>query len=234
MRKVLAGTLLVLAFAVTGCGGGSQSSGSNGEESKSGQQVVNDAVKAAEAASSLHLSGQANGIGVPMDIDMTIVKGKGAKGSLTLAGQTIDLVVIGNDTYLKGDAAFWKQFGVGSEAIPLDSTAAQMLEGKWVKMSTTDAQWGPFKTFIDSKLFFDKLRSASGKFTNKGATTYNGQGVVAIDNQGTLYVANSGTPYPAAAIADDPSAGGTITFDGWNEPVTLTAPADAVALPSSG
>jgi len=60
------------------------------------------------------------------------------------------------------------------------------------------------------------------------------EGVVAIDNQGTLYVANSGTPYPAAAIADDPSAGGTITFDGWNEPVTLTAPADAVALPSSG
>lgn len=227
MRKVIAVALLVIAFAIAGCGGGSSSSGSNGEESKSGQQVVADAAKAAEAASSVHISGQTSGVGRPaFQIDMTIVKGKGAQGSVTIGNDTVDLMVIGEDTYIKAGAGFWSSFGD-----PVDSTVAPTLEGKWVKMPTTVAQLGPFATFTDSKSFFDALRSASGTFTNKGATTYKGQSVVAIDNQGTLYVANTGTPYPVAAVTNGSGEGGTITFDGWNEADTLTPPAGAIDLP---
>ena len=108
MRKALAGTLLVVAFAVAGCGGGSSPSGSggNGEASKSAQQVLTDAVAAAKGASSFRMSGQVATGGQQIGLDLTVVKGKGAMGSMTLKGQKVDLVVIGSDGYMKADAAF--------------------------------------------------------------------------------------------------------------------------------
>ena len=52
--------------------------------------------------------------------------------------------------------------------------------------------------------------------------------LVAIDDLamgGTLYVAARGSPYPLEVRTPD---GGTIRFDHWNQPVTLTAPTDVV------
>ena len=223
MRSVLAGILLAVALVAAGCGGSSSGGGTNGEASKSGQQVLKDAVKAAESASSVHLSGQVSAVGQQIGLDMTLVKGKGATGSLTLGGQKVDLVVIGTAGYMKAGGAFWSQFG-GSNG----SAVARLVQNQWVKVPTTDAQFGEITSLTDSKSFFDSLGSISGTATNKGATTYKGQNVVEIDNQGKLYVANTGTPYPVAAVATGVGAGGTITFDNWNKSVTLTAPAGAL------
>lgn len=47
---------------------------------------------------------------------------------------------------------------------------------------------------------------------------------------GTLYVSATGTPYPVALVAPTGANTGTVTFDHWNEAVTLAAPKDAIDL----
>jgi hypothetical protein len=234
VRKVLAGTLLVVALVVAGCGGSSSSKGGNdnGEAAKSGQQVLTDAVNAAEAASSLHMSGQISSDGETIGLDLTIVKGKGATGSLTIKGQTVELVIVGSYAYIKAGAAFWTQVA-GSAG----STIASLLGDKWLKVPTSNAQFGQFTAIADSKSLFDSLSSTGGTLTNKGATTYNGQSVVSIfagSENGTLYVAATGTAYPVAIVKKGAGAGGTVAFDRWNKSVTLTAPSDVVDLSQLG
>ena len=46
---------------------------------------------------------------------------------------------------------------------------------------------------------------------------------------GTLYVATSGKPYPVK-LAKGGAGGGTLTFDRWNQPVSITPPANAIDL----
>jgi hypothetical protein len=230
MRALLAGLLLGVAFATAGCGGGSSSGGSsNGEASKSGQHVLADAVKAADAANSMHMSGHVNeGSGQQVGVDLTIVKGKGAMGSLTIHGQTVDLVVVGSQGYLKAGAAFWKYFA--GPALP-PGTIAHVLQGKWLNFPTSDADFALLTGLANSTIFDRMSASAgSGVVTNKGATTYNGHSVVDIfggDQNGSLYVAATGTPYPVAIARTGTAAGSAITFDNWNKSVTLTAPSGA-------
>jgi len=94
MRGRVAGALLVVASCVAGCGGGSSPNGSgNGEASKPAQQVLADAVKAADAASSYHESDRLDP--EASRDDRTIVKGKGLIGSTTIGGsQKVDVVAI--------------------------------------------------------------------------------------------------------------------------------------------
>ena len=229
MRAFLAGTLLVLAFAAAGCGGGSSPSGStntsgNGEASKPAQQVVIDAVNAAKAASSFHMSGQI-AAGLQIGVDLTIEKGKGAKGSLTVFGHKVDAVVIGNDAYLKADPALWTQVGLAGAP-----------RGKWLKFPTTDPRIRNFIGIANSTSLFDQLASTHGTITNKGATTYKGQSVVEIfdsTKNATLYVAFTGTAYPVALVKAG-AAGSTLAFDNWNMSVTVTAPSGAVDISKLG
>lgn len=229
MRYGLVGALLAAALMAAGCGGGGGSAGGgapNGEALKSGQAVLKDAVTAAKAASSVHVSGRIGALGQGIGLDMTLVKGKGSTGSITLGGQKVDLRVIGTDGYMKAGTAFWTQFGGSS-----GSTAAQMLHDKWVKFSTTNARFSQITSFTDATTFFDGLGSTTGTVSNKGATTYKGQNVVEIDNQGAFYVSNTGTAYPVAVVANGTGLSGTMSFDAWNKPVTLTAPSDAIDFP---
>jgi len=234
MRAFLAGTLFVLALAAAGCGGGSSPStngSGNGEASKSAKQVLTDAVHAAEAASAFHMSGQLSSGGEQIGLDLTIVKGKGATGSMTLKGQKVDLVIVGSDGYMKAGAAFWTQFA-GSAG----STIAQMLQGKWLKFSTTNAQFDLVTGLAKSKSLFSSLTSSHGTLTNKGATMYNGQNVVDIfggSQNGTLYVAATGTAYPIAIVKTG-TGSGAVKFDSWNKSVTLTAPSGAIDVSALG
>src|SRR5438045_1851855 len=110
MRVILAGIALalVLAFVAAGCGGSGGSSNptttassGNGEASKPATQVLADAVKAARAASSLHLGGDVSTGGKQIGLDLSVAKDKGATGSMTLNGQKVDLVVDGKDGYMR-------------------------------------------------------------------------------------------------------------------------------------
>jgi len=235
VRYFVAAAIVAAALAVAGCGGGSSpaaSAGGNGEAAKSAQQIFADTVRAAKGASSFHMSGQISTGGQQIALDLSIAKGKGAQGSITLKGQKVDLIVVGKDAYMKAGPAFWTQFG-GSAG----STIAQMLAGKWVKFPAANPQFAGFSAFTSSSLF-DKLSSSHGTLSKKGATTYQGQSVVAILDSsktgGTLYVAGTGTPYPVAIKGTGSSTQGAISFDKWGQPVSLTAPSGALDFSSLG
>jgi hypothetical protein len=232
MRRFLVGTgLLALVFAA-GCGGGGGGGGndqSSNLASKPANEVAKDAVNAAEAASSVHISGQVTDSGQKIGLDLTLVRDKGATGSATLRGAKIDVVLVGKTGYLRAGSNFWKQ-------VPHASFVAPILSDKWLKIPADNAQFGSFLGVANEKKLFDEL-NVHGDLTNKGAATYKGQSVVAIydpEQHSTLYVSASGTPYPAGMVKTKPPDAGALSFDDWNKSVTLTAPKDALDLSQLG
>jgi hypothetical protein len=240
MRKALAGALVVvaLAFALAGCGDSGSSTNtngstapqhaSNGEETKSANQVLADAVKAAKAATFMRMNGNVVSSGQKIGLNFLISNnGDGSKGILYLGGQAIGLILIGKDGYLKAPTAFWTQFGGANGA-----AIAHQLNGKWLKFPADNAQFASLVAFSSPKALFDQLKlGADSNLKNNGTTTFNNQAVVALDDgeNGTLYVAASGIPYPVA-LDKKGKEGGTVYFGAWNHPFPVTAPADAVDI----
>jgi hypothetical protein len=234
MRWSFGSFALVAVLFAAGCGGGGGggSTGGGGTTQTSSLAtkppgvVVAAAAKAADSASSVHISGGGTQNGQPISLDLTFARGKGATGSISLNGASFDLVLIGNTAYIKAGAAFWKKFaGAGAGA------ASQLFADKWLKFSANNAQLGPLTRLANQGAFFNKLLNSHGKLENKGDTTFKGQSVVAIYDTtkkgAVLYVASTGTPYPVGLVQTG-NNGGTITFDQWNQPVTLTAPKGAL------
>jgi hypothetical protein len=227
MRGFSGGALLLAVVFAAGCGGGGGGGNtqSSGEAAKPAKQVVADAVKAADAASSVHMSGQVVDGGRQIGVDLSIVRDKGATGTLTLGGSGVDLIVIGNTAYIRGGPDFWRTY----THVP---GVSQVLANKWLKFSANNAQLGPLTALTDDRAFFDQLSATNGKVVSHGVTTYNGQSVIAIydsPQNGTLYVAASGTPYPVGIVkSSQSSTAGKVTFDHWDQPVTLTTPKGAL------
>lgn len=236
MRAVLCSTLLVVVLlAAAGCGGGGGGGGGgstaggggkpSGEAGKSANAVLADAIKAADAASSVRMSGQIAASGRQVGVDLSIVKGKGATGTLTLSGSKIDIVLIGKKGYMRAPTAFWTKFAGASGA-----AIGQLLAGKWLAFPADNAQFGSFTGIANDHALFDQLRH-HGTLANDGTTTYKGQSVIKLADttkSGTLYVAASGTPYPVALVLGKKSDSGTVTFDRWGQSVSLTAPSGAI------
>ena len=221
-------TLVLAGGLLAGCGGsgGGKTSSSNGEASKPAAQVLTDATKAATTASSFHVSGHITSSGTHVSLDLTIAKGKGAKGSMTASGASFDLVAIGNTLYIKGSDAFYKQFG--------GAAAAQLLHGKWVKGSANSGQLAQLGMLTNTQVLFQQVTKNHGKLVNDGETTYAGQKVVGIkkaSNGDTIYVAATGTPYPVALVGGTGSnKGNAVTFDRWNQSVSISAPSGAIDI----
>jgi hypothetical protein len=233
MRGLSVSTLLIALVVAAGCGGGGGGGGSNnqssGEATKAANQVVKDAVDAAEAASSVRMAGQIADSGEKVGVDLTLVRDKGATGSATFRGAKADVILVGDSGYLRAGSDFWKQ-------VPHASFVAPLLADKWLKIPSNNAQLGSFVGLANEKKFFDKLR-VHGKLTNQGATTYKGQSVVAIydpKEHTTLYVAATGTPYPAGIVKTQQPKAGALTFSDWNKSVTVTAPKGALDLSQFG
>lgn len=226
MRKVLAGTLLVVAcaFAFAGCGGGGTQRNDNGEAAKSANQIFADAVKAANSATFMRLNGNMSSCGRQVGLDMRVAKNNHeAKGSFTINDKyAVQLIVVGKDGYLHASTPeFWTKFaGAKGTAI------AQALDGGWLKFPVNDPHFGPLVSCASPRALFDQLKTGTGStLKNKGTTTYQGQTVVVLDGgqNGMLYVATNGIAYPAALVKKG-KGGGTITFSAWNQPVSVTAP----------
>jgi hypothetical protein len=224
--------LLLVAAALAGCGGsgkGSSTATSNGEASKPATQVLTDAKKAATSASSLHVAGHIVAGGTPITLDLSIARGKGATGKMSTSGLEFDLIRIGNTVYIRGSDAFYKKFG--------GAAVAQLLHGKWLQAPATKGQFRSLAPLTNASALFGEIISNHGKLANKGVTTYSGRQVVEIEDTSDgskLYVSATGTPYPVAIIGGKKNQSGTITFDRWNEPVSLSAPSGAIDISQFG
>lgn len=238
---------LVAVLFVAGCGGGGGGGSTGGGQSsalasKPANVVVRDAANAVKSASSFRMSGQvSSGSGIlgakSLGLDLTVVPGKGATGSMTLAGSKVDLVVTGNNGYLRAGSAFWKLVAAKEGSGQAGGMVAQLFADKWIKFPASDKAFGGLTDPANPNSLFKSLTNSHGRLENKGDTTYKGQSVVAIHDTtqgGTLYVASTGTPYPVALIKVGGKESGSLTFDNWNQSVTLTAPKGALDLSQFG
>jgi len=223
--------LVLTLLALAGCGGSSSSSTSssasgsgNGIAAKSPDQILAAAKNAADGAATVHVSGSIVSEKKPISLNMELVAGKGAKGHLSVEGLGIDVIQVEHAFYLNGSAAFYKHIG--------GDAAAQLLQGKWLKAPTTSGEFAQLAQLTNLGKLLDSTLEAHGTLSHAGSATINGQPAVGITDsarQGTLYVAATGTPYPLR-IRKSGSGPGQVTFDRWNEPVTLTAPSNAINL----
>ena len=229
MGRRLAIVLLGLTFLAAGCGGGGGSS-SNGEAGKEPEAVVKDAQAAALGAKGVHVSGTIVDNGQKLTIDLDLVKGKGGRGTLTEQGLSFEVIRVGNTIYIKGSDAFYRQFA--------GAAAAQLLHDKWLSGSATSGQLASITPLTDLAKLFKGALSSHGKLTNKGETTYQGQKAVEILDKsadgGSLFVAAEGKPYPLAIQSPQEGKSGSVTFDEWDQTVSISAPKDAVDMSKLG
>lgn len=219
----LAGLAVVVALA--GCGG-SSSSGS-GIASESPQKILGDSLAAANGLKSVHAAGTVNSGGQHITLDIQLVGGKGGQGQITLGGLSFKLVGLNHYAYMQAPPAVWEKAGA-------PASAAQKLEGKWLRTPAT-GQFASIASLTDIHTLFSQLLSQHGKKLTTGAeSTVAGRKVVALkSDQGTLYVAATGKPYPVEVVKPG-SNGGRIDFDRFNEAVALSAPTNTINLPSVG
>lgn len=191
----------------------------NGVADLSADEVLAAARDAALGATAVHVSGEGEGLG----LDLTLVRGEGAEGSIDQGGTQLELVAVGGNAYLKGTDDFWRET-VGEDAVDL-------LGGKWLRVDGNDEDFASFTQFTDFDTFLGQMLTPEGRRVTKGEVeTRDGQEVVPLTGEasrGTLYIAATGEPFPVAIVPEGADEG-EVTFDGWNEPVELTAPEDAV------
>jgi hypothetical protein len=213
--------LVTVALVLAGCGGSSSSS-SNGVADKSPTEILAATKTAADAASSVHVSGSIVSSGSPITLDMHLRAGKGGRGSLSENGLAFQLIQTGGTVYIKGSPAFYKRIG--------GTAAAQLLQGKWLKAAASSSDFASLSQLTDLRQLVDQTLAKPGSLTKGQTTTVNGQKVVGLTDRtkgGTLYIAATGQPYPIE-ITKSGSGGGKIVFDSWNKPVTVAPPANAI------
>jgi hypothetical protein len=221
-RPSLAGcaVLALLGGLLAGCG---SSSSGNGVASKSADEIVAASKAAADAAHSAHVSGSVVSNGSPITLDLDL-GARGGRGHLALSGLGFELIQTGGTVYIKGSAAFYRKIG--------GATAAQLLEGRWLKAPTTTPEFASISSLTDLHRLVDATLSSHGSLIKTQTTTVNGTHVVGVTDQskgGTLYVATTGKPYPVQ-IAKGGAGGGTVSFDRWNESVTISPPPNAIDI----
>jgi hypothetical protein len=223
VQRPVAALALALALALlSGCG--SSSSSGNGVASKSPAEIVAAAKAAAVGAASVHIVGSIVNEKKRISLDMQILAKKGAKGQITLEGFPIRLVQVGGAVYINASDAFYKRVA--------GAAAAQLLHGKWLKASLSTSSFASVGSLTNISELIGSTLGSHGKLAVGPTKTIDGRKAVGVTDTtrgGTLYVAATGAPYPLEIVKSG-SSGGKITFDRWNQSVTLSAPAGAINI----
>lgn len=222
-RRLSACLVLALLIAVVLSACGSSGPSDNGVAAKSPDAIVTASSNALLGVTTVHVSGAFVSSGVPTALNLYLVSGKGARGSMSQSGLSFQLVSVGGEVYINGSPAFWRHFG--------GSAAAALFNGKWLKAPAT-GQFSSLASLTNLSQLFNKLLGQHGTLTKSAVKSVDGQSVVPVTdstNGGTLYVATTGKPYPVAIIKTG-SGGGRIDFSEFDQPVKLTAPANAIDI----
>jgi hypothetical protein len=216
-----AASSLLFACAISACGGGSSSG--NGVASKSPNEIVTAALAAINGAKSAHISGSVVSANSPITLNLALVSGQGGRGRMSEGGLGFSIEVVNHEVYINGSPAFWRHFG--------GATAAQVFQGKWLK-APASGQFASLAQLSDLHALLRTVLSTHGSLTKTGTTKINGQSAVGVrdtTNGGTLYVATTGQPYPLEILKGG-TQGGRIVLGHFNDPVSLTPPANAIDI----
>ena len=210
------------AGAIAACGSSSPSG--NGVAAKSPSDIVSSATTAIQGAKSVHVSGALSDGGQSIKLDLNILSGQGAKGSMSQNGLSFQLIASGKYVYINGSPAFWKKFG--------GVAAATLFQGKWLKAPANSSSFASLSSLTNLHSLAQALLTGHGTLSKGSTTTVNGQKVIAVTDSSKsskLYVATTGKPYPIE-IAKTGSAAQHVDFDNYNAPVSLTPPAKSIDI----
>ncbi|MGA5523240.1 hypothetical protein [Streptomyces pseudogriseolus] len=223
-RATLAGAvcaLLVAGTALTGCSE-DPNEGTNGVGRLPADQIQTKALKAAASVGTVRLHGSVQTSGRTYTLDMRL-KQQGGIGSVSTEGQTFRLLRVGQELYLRADAAFWGKGGDGEG----DSKAADKLASKYVKVPKGDPSYTKFIGFTDKNVLLSGLLTLHGKLSTDGHHEQDGVRTVRVTGDdgagGTLDVSLEGTPYPLRMVRAGEA--GTLTFSSWGADFPLEKPA---------
>ncbi|MFE0316076.1 hypothetical protein [Streptomyces albogriseolus] len=223
-RATLAGAvcaLVVAGTALTGCSE-DPNEGTNGVGRLPADQIQTKARKAAASVGTVRLHGSVQTSGRTYTLDMRL-KEQGGIGSVSTEGETFRLLRVGQELYLKADAAFWGKGGDGDG----DSKAADKLASKYVKVPKDDPSYTKFIGFTDKNVLLGGLLTLHGKLSTDGHHEQGGVRTVRVTGDdgagGTLDVSLEGKPYPLRLVRAGEA--GTLTFSSWGVDFPLEKPA---------
>ncbi|WP_328719563.1 hypothetical protein OHT52_08765 [Streptomyces sp. NBC_00247] len=223
-----------LALGLTGCGGDDPDKGTNGIGKLSATEIDTRARAAAEAATAVHLAGTLISKDGSYTLDMRL-NADGGTGSVTSQENTFAVLRVGDDLYLKADAAFWsaEQDGKGEES---DEEAARKLDGKYVKVPEDDPTYKRLRGFTEKGTLLDGLLSLHGTVSKGDRDKVTGVPTIQIlggkGAGGALDVSLKGTPYPVRVARG--GGGGTVTLADWGRSFELAAPPEDDTVDYSG
>jgi hypothetical protein len=228
-RVALVGAVCALAVTGTGLTGCSEdpNEGTNGIGKLPAAEIQSETREAAGSAAAVRLSGTVVAGGSTYQLDMRL-KADGGSGSLTAQGATFELLRIGDELFLKADAAFWDQED-GKDAGDGDgeeTAAADKLGGKYVKVPQGDPAYKRFSGFTDKDVLLAGLLTLHGKLATDGHHEQAGVRTIRITGDkgsgGTLDVSLQGKPYPLRLVRGGDA--GTLTFSDWGQDFPLKQP----------
>lgn len=217
---VAAGAAAVIALLASACG-----ASSNGVATKTPAQILAACTSAVKSASSFEVSSTGSfGDGVT-SLDLKVV-GTNVSGVFVKDGNTVNVVDVGGNIYMKAPASFYSDAGVGA-------TKSAVLASVWVEAtagSTVASNFSALSNFTDVA----GQLSGVGSVTSGGTGTVDGQSVVILKSgEGTtLDVATTGTAYPVQ-VTEGGTGAGVFNFTNWNAVPSFTAPPNPLTLPSS-
>ncbi len=202
----------------------------------SGPQIATRAIADLKAATSLHMVGAGTDDGSNISFDLHLAPAKGCQGSISLGtGKgTMQLLVIGKDVWFEPDATFWMANGG-------NATVVKLLGGKYLQTTVSGSGMASLASLCNiSQTMVASVGNVSA--TVKGPeSTLGGQQVVKLTDPtdaaspGSIYVTDVSVPEIVKLVTTG-SDTGTMTFDEYGQPVTLTPPpaADTVAASQYG
>ncbi len=210
----------------------------SGEAGKPAATIIADARKALLGATSVHVTGTftISSAGAPdstqqLDLRLTRIKaepaaagtvttitGTGAKASTV----TLALIRLANTLYIRGDRAYYARIGPKAAAVA----------GRWLSLPT--AQDRSVADLTDVSSIAAGL-SASSEARVRGVVQLGGASVVQVmaGTDATLYVAAAGAARPVRlrrSMSGSTGVSGTLDFSDYDAPVSVAAPAGAVAI----
>lgn len=208
----IGGVGVAVALLLAGCGGG----GSASEADKSPATIAADTRQAAAGAASVHVVGDVKAGGQDIKLDLQLVRGGTARGTVTVGATAIDVI-------RAGDALYVRTGGTPYEKLSLTDPRARQF-----------TQFTVYSSALDQLLPND---ANSRGLTKDGTTSIDGKPTIKLAGiDGALYVANDlRHPYPLRIKGASSGQPVLVTFRDWGAAVAISPPASVVTpAPSAG
>lgn len=221
VRSGLAVLVGMLMVALAACGSGDPQK-TNGVEELPAERIEQRARNAAREARTVRLSGTVRTGGTSYRIDLRLTT-DGAVGEISTGETTFELLRIGDDLYLSGDAEFWESKGVPEE---LTSDPTEKLDGKYVKVAQDDESYEELSRFTEKNVLLDGLLTLEGERETGERGEIDGTETIRVaaggGAGGAIDVALTGRPYPLRLRRG--GGAGVLSMTDWNESFTLYRP----------